>query len=144
MLYQYPYHQPDKHCDHRPLLATTMIILQGVVYYIKCISGKKECARAHYVGRAWTSDSTKYPMRLRWSVHKSHFKTNYNGCKLTTHLLDFHKGEDAQALMKVVILEQSSSLQELIDLEVKWTRRLFCYVPTGLNIREEDNNMNYQ
>ena len=109
----------------------------GVVYYAVCGSGKRCCSSAHYVGRAWTSDGKVYPMRHRWTVHKSHFRTKFNGCKLTDHLLKFHKGEDPQQFLKVVILEQSSSFDELTQLEIKWTRRLFCYQPTGLNDREE-------
>ena len=109
----------------------------GVIYYIKCCSGNPFCTKAHYVGRAWTSDGKVYPMRHRWTVHKSHFRTKFNGCKLTDHLLKFHKGEDPQQFLKVVILEQSSSFDELTQLEIKWTRRLFCYQPTGLNDREE-------
>ena len=76
-------------------------------------------------------------MRHRWTVHKSHHKTGYNGCKLTDHLAQFHKGEDPQRFLKVVILEQTSSFEELIKLEIKWTRKLFAYKPTGLNEREE-------
>ena len=109
----------------------------GVIYYVRCFSGNPCCSRAHYVGRAWSTDGKIFPMRHRWTVHKSHFKAKFNGCKLTDHLLKFHKGEDPQLLLKVVILEQSSSFDELVKLEVKWTRRLFCYYPTGLNDREE-------
>ena len=113
----------------------------GVVYYALCTSGKSYCTRAHYVGRAWTSDAKIFPMRQRWAVHKSHHKTSFNGCKLTDHLLQFHKGEDPQKFVKIVILEQTSSFEELVELEIKWTRRLFAYKPTGLNDREEDQSL---
>ena len=76
-------------------------------------------------------------MPARWSTHKSHFKTKYNGCNLTDHLLKFHQGEDPQKFVKVMILEQAATLDEVLALEVKWTRKLFAYHPTGLNSREE-------
>ena len=79
-------------------------------------------------------------MRLRWSNHKYHFKTNFNGCKLTEHLLRFHKGEDPQQILKVTILDQADTLEETLDLELKWTRRLFAFHPTGLNERTEEQN----
>ena len=110
----------------------------GVIYHIVCNSGKQQCKNAHYVGRAFTNGSDKYPMRLRWSNHKYHFRTNYNGCKMTDHLLKFHKGEDPQSFLKVTLLQQAETLQETLQLEVKWTRRLYAYIPTGLNEREED------
>ena len=55
----------------------------GVVYYAICRSGKKHCAKTHYVGRTWATDNQKFPMRLRWSNHKHHAKIAYNKCKLT-------------------------------------------------------------
>ena len=77
-------------------------------------------------------------MRLRWSVHKSHFKNNFDQCKLTNHLLRFHKGEDPQTFLKVVIVDVADTLQELLELELIWTRRLFAFYPNGLNVREEE------
>ena len=109
----------------------------AVVYHAICTSGKPHCKLAHYVGRAFTSDPTKAPMPARWSVHKSHFKSKYNGCNLTDHLLKFHQGEDPQTFVKIMILEKGTTLEEILALEVKWTRKLFAYQPTGLNSREE-------
>ena len=111
----------------------------GVVYHARCNSGRKECSLAHYVGRAFTSDPDKFPMRLRWTTHKSHFKHNFNGCKLTEHLLTYHKGEDAQNIVKVMILDTAESLEEVLKLELIWTRKLFAFWPSGLNIREEES-----
>ena len=110
----------------------------GVVYHIVCHSGKEQCKNAHYVGRLFTNNNHKFPMRLRWSTHKSHFRTGFNGCKMTDHLLKFHKGENPQTFLKVTILQQANTLEETLNLEIKWTRRLFAYTPTGLNEREED------
>ena len=110
----------------------------GVIYYAKCSSGRKECSLAHYVGRAYSNDPDKFPMRLRWTTHKSHFRHSYNGCKLTEHLLTFHKGEDAQDLIKIMILDTADSLEEVLQLELMWTRKLFAFWPCGLNIREEE------
>ena len=115
----------------------------GVVYYAMCTSGHPYCKKAHYVGRAWTSDNKVFPMRHRWTVHKHHFKISFNGCKLTDHLIKFHKGEDPQKFLKFIILQETSSFEELVELEVKWTRKLFCYQPTGLNDREEKNYRNF-
>ena len=111
----------------------------GVVYHAKCSSGRKECALAHYVGRAFTNDQHKFPMRLRWTTHKSHFKHNYNGCKLTEHLLTYHKGEDAQDIIKLTIVDTAETLEEVLKLELMWTRKLFAFWPSGLNIREEES-----
>ena len=91
-----------------------------------------------------TSENKIFPMRHRWTVHKSHFKTSYNGCKLTDHLIKFHKGEEPQNFLKVVILQEASSLEELLELEIKWTRKLFCYHPSGLNEREERTLQSFQ
>ena len=57
---------------------------------------------------------------------------------MTDHLLKFHKGEDPQSFLKVTLLQQAETLHETLQLEVKWTRRLYAYIPTGLNEREED------
>ena len=111
----------------------------GVVYYAVCQSGKRCCSSAHYVGRAWTSDSDKYPMRLRWANHKHHAKIRYNKCKMTEHLFNFHKGEDPQSFVKITLLDQAETLEEITQLELIWTRKLFAFSPTGLNVREEDN-----
>ena len=111
----------------------------GVVYHAICTSGRKECSLAHYVGRAYTNDPHKFPMRMRWTTHKSHFKHGFNGCKLTEHLLTFHKGEDAQDLIKVMILDSAQTLEEVLHLELTWTRKLFAFWPSGLNIREEES-----
>ena len=112
----------------------------GVVYYAVCKSGRSSCSAAHYVGRAWTSKDEKFPMRLRWSNHKHHAKILYNNCKLTEHLINFHKGEDPQSFVKITLLDQADTLEETVRLELIWTRKLFAFRPTGLNVREEDNS----
>ena len=56
---------------------------------------------------------------------------------MTDHLLKFHQGEDPQTFVKIMILEKGTTLEEILALEVKWTRKLFAYQPTGLNSREE-------
>ena len=78
-------------------------------------------------------------MRLRWTTHKSHFKHNFNGFKLTEHLLTYHKGEDAQDIIKLTILDTAETLEEVLKLELMWTRKLFAFWPSGLNIREEES-----
>ena len=110
----------------------------GVVYYAVCHSGEKHCQTAHYVGRVWSSNSEKFPMRLRWSNHKHHVKISYNRCKMTEHLVRFHKNEDPQLFVKITLLDQADTLQETINLELMWTRKLFAFQPTGLNVRVED------
>jgi len=76
-------------------------------------------------------------MRLRWAVHKSHAKKKVDQCKLADHLIKFHKNENPQHFLKVTVLEQTSTLKETLENEKIWTRRLFVYWPTGLNVREE-------
>ena len=71
-------------------------------------------------------------------THKCHFNTNFNGCKLTEHLLRFHKGEDPQTFIKITLLDRADTLEEGLDLELKWTRRLFAFYPSGLNERKEE------
>ena len=110
-----------------------------MVYHATCNSGRKECALVHYVGRAFTNDPDKFPMRLRWTTHQSHFKHNFNGCKLTEHLLTNHKGEDAQYIIKVMILDTAETLEDVLKLELMWTCKLFDFWPSGLNIREEES-----
>ena len=109
----------------------------GVVYHISCKSGKDHCRLAHYVGRAWTSDNSKYPMPLRWSNHKSHHKMNVDKCQLTDHLIKYHKEEDPQLFLKIQILKQANTLEDTLSLESWWRRRLFSFRPTGLNVRED-------
>ena len=58
---------------------------------------------------------------------------------MTEHLIQFHKGEDTQSLVKITLLDEAETLQETLRLELIWTRRLFAFKPTGLNTREEDN-----
>ena len=111
----------------------------GVVYHIVCTSTSSHCQYAQYVGRAWTSNNTVNPMAARWSNHKSHFKHGFNGCRLTDHLLKFHKGDDPQKILRIKILQSANTLEELKRLELIWTRRLFSFEPTGLNVREEED-----
>ena len=40
--------------------------------------------------------------------------------------------------LKIVILQSAATFEETKKLELYWTRKLFAFVPTGLNIREED------
>ena len=112
----------------------------GVIYHIVCTSTSSHCQYAQYVGRAWTSNSSVIPMAARWSNHKSHFKHAVNGCRLTNHLLKFHRCEDPQKLLKIKILQSANTLEELKRLEIIWTRRLFSFEPTGLNVREEEDD----
>ena len=57
---------------------------------------------------------------------------------MTNYLLNFHKGEDPQKLVKIQILQSAPNVEAARQLELIWTRRLFAFKPTGLNIREED------
>ena len=41
------------------------------------------------------------------------------------------------AVLDITLLEAANSPEEAKTLEVQWTRRLFAFKPTGLNIREE-------
>ena len=110
----------------------------AVVYHIVCTADKPECRLAHYVGMASTSDyPAVYPMRARWSNHKSHSRKKVNKCQLVNHLLTFHRGEDPQQFLKITLLEAADTPEEARILEVQWTRRLFSFKPTGLNVREE-------
>ena len=110
----------------------------AIVYHIACTADKPECRLAHYVGMASTSDyPTVFPMRARWSNHKSHSKKKVNKCNLVNHLLTFHRGEDPQRFLKITLLEAADSKEEAKVLEVQWTRKLFAFKPTGLNTREE-------
>ena len=125
---------------YRPNLPHSVNCRTGpaVVYHAVCHSGRSECSLAHYVGRAFSNDSGKFPMRLRWSTHKSYHKTSFNGCRLTQHLLRFHKGEDPQTFVKIKIIDKADTLEEVLRLELMWTRKLFAFEPTGLNVREEE------
>ena len=110
----------------------------GLVYHITCSSKNPECKHAHYVGRAWSSNNDVHPMAARWSNHKSHFKMDRIGCSLTDHLRKYHKNQDPQRFLKIVILQSAATFEETKKLELYWTRKLFAFVPTGLNVREED------
>ena len=111
----------------------------AIVYYIVCNSKRPECALAHYVGMASSTDESVYPMHARWSNHKSHFKRKKNFCQLVNHLLCFHRGEDPQKILKITILQSADTPEEALSLETKWTRRLFAFRPSGLNVREEND-----
>ena len=111
----------------------------AVIYHLVCKSGRKECKLAHYVGRASTTNPNTLAMASRWANHKSHFKHGRDNCAMTTHLLRYHKGEDPQQLLKIQILETAPSLEASKSLEIKWIRKLFAFFPSGLNIREEDD-----
>ena len=77
-------------------------------------------------------------MPARWSNHKSHFKMGHNGCRLTDHLHKYHRKQDPQQLLKIVVLQSAATFEETKKLELYWTRKLFAFVPTGLNVREEE------
>ena len=113
-----------------------------VIYHLVCTSQKSECSLAHYVGRAFVSDPSKYPMPSRWSCHKYHHRKGHLNCEMTKHLFNFHRGEDAQKFVKIQIIQTAKTLEEAIDLELVWQRRLFAFKPTGLCVREEDNSEN--
>ena len=113
----------------------------ALVYHLQCNSGKKECANAHYVGSASTSNPKIKPMALRWSNHKSHHKHTRNQCTMTEHLITFHKNENAQDLIKITLLEACDP-QILKLVETKWCYKLFSFTPSGLNVREEANISN--
>ena len=109
----------------------------AIVYHLVCTSGRKECQLAHYVGRASTSSQTVKAMGSRWANHKSHFKKGHEFCAMTTHLLNYHRGEDPQKFITIQILQSCANVELAKQLEIIWTRKLYAYYPTGLNIREE-------
>ena len=108
-----------------------------IIYHLTCNSGRRECHKAHYTGRASTSDPKRKPMSDRWANHKSHFRHNVVKCTFTSHLLAFHKGEDPQKFVTIQILQTAPSLDRAKLLEKEWTMKLFSFVPTGLNVRDE-------
>ena len=110
----------------------------AIVYHLVCRSKRKECQLAHYVGRASSTDQARLPMASRWANHKSHFKCGKDFCAMTSHLLDFHKGEDPQDFVSIQILQSAPTIEAAKPLELWWTRRLFAFYPSGLNLREEE------
>ena len=111
----------------------------AVVYHLVCNSGRKECRLAHYVGRASSSSTKVQAMASRWANHKSHFRKGHEFCTMTSHLLNFHRGEDPQKFISIQILQSAPNVEEAKKLELIWTRRLFAFHPSGLNLREEDD-----
>ena len=81
-------------------------------------------------------------MGVRWSNHKSHHKRGYDNCKMTNHLITCHKGEAAQDLVTITILEACSSADVAKERETQWCYKLFSFQPCGLNVREEANLSN--
>ena len=73
------------------------------------------------------------------AAEKSHFKHKKNTCQLVNHLLCFHKGQDPQKILKITLLEAANPPEEARSKETSWTRRLFAFRPTGLNVREEES-----
>ena len=69
-------------------------------------------------------------MRFFWD-------TLYIHIYMTSHLLAFHKGEDPQKFVQIQILQSAPDLETAKKLEKEWTMKLFCFLPTGLNLREE-------
>ena len=110
----------------------------AVIYHAICTADRPHCKLAHYVGRAFTSDPSKYAMATRWANHKSHHKKGVNKCELSNHLQAFHKGEDPQTFVKLQILEAAPTFEDVLPLEMKWIRKLFSLRPSGLNIRKEE------
>ena len=88
-------------------------------------------------GRASTLVQSKRAMAGRWSNHKSQFKNNHNFCAMTSHLLAFHKGEDPQKFVQIQILHSAPDLETAKKLEKEWTMKQFCFLPSGLNLRDE-------
>ena len=108
-----------------------------IIYHLQCKWGRGECSRAHYTGRASILVQSKRAMAGGWSNHKSHFKNNHYLCAMTSHLLAFHKGEDPQKFVQIQILHSTPDLETAKKLEKEWTIKLFCFLPTGLNLRDE-------
>ena len=111
-----------------------------IIYHLTCNSGLRGCERAHYTGRAGTNDSAKKPMSLRWANHKSHANNKHDFCTFTSHLMTFHSGQDPQQFVNIQILQTANTLDAAKELERVWTQKLFCYVPSGINIREESED----
>ena len=111
----------------------------ALIYHLVCRSNRKECQLAHYVGRASTTVPTTKVMSSRWANHKSHFRNGHDFCAMTSHLLRFHRGEDPQQFVTIQILQTAPNMEEAKPLEKLWTRKLFAFTPTGLNLREEDD-----
>ena len=110
----------------------------AVIYHIVCKADKPQCKLAHYVGRAYSSDPSVYPMHARWSNHKSHFKNGHLFCEFTKHLTKYHRGEDPQQFCKIQLLEVVNSMEEAISRELYWQRKLFAFWPSGLCVRKEE------
>ena len=110
----------------------------ALIYHLVCRSDRKECQLAHYVGRASTTVPTTKVMASRWANHKSHFNKGHDFCAMTSHLLRFHRGEDPQQFVTIQILQTAPNMEDAKPLELLWTRKLFAFIPSGLNIREED------
>ena len=103
----------------------------AVVYQLICKSGRPECVREHYVGMASTINVNKSPMAVRWANHKSHHTHGRNLC------MACHKGENAQDLVTLTILEACYTQEVVKEKETIWYHRLFSFCPTGFNKREE-------
>ena len=110
----------------------------GVIYHIVCQANNPHCKLAHYVGRAYSSDASVYPMRARWLNHKSHSKHSHKNCEMTKHSLKYHRGENPQNFLKVQLLEAVNSLEEAKDRELYWQRKLFAFWPSGVCVRKEE------
>jgi len=60
---------------------------------------------------------------------------------MTDHMMSFHRGEDPQKFIKIQILQALPDEQSAKVQEVWWQRRLFSFSPTGLNVRDESENL---
>ena len=90
------------------------------------------------MGRVSSSSTKVQAIASRWANHKSHFRKGRDFCTMTTHLLNFHRGEDPQKFISIQILQSAPSVDEANKLELIWTKRVFAFHPSGLNLREED------
>ena len=138
-----PFVQSPSLPGYKVKIPTTVSCSSGpsVVYYMVCKSGRPECARAHYVGMASEPPNKSKAMGARWSVHKYQHKNGIDQCRMTKHLITCHKGESAQDLISITILEACQTPDIARERETVWCYRLFSFYPCGLNIREERKNL---
>ena len=60
---------------------------------------------------------------------------------MTEHLIICHPDEDPQKFVKITILEQCSDQATAREREAVWAFKLFSYIPSGLNIRDETSKI---
>ena len=86
---------------------------------------------------ASTTKVNNYPMSLWWVNHKSNHTHGRNLCMMADHLMSCHKGENAQDLVTLTILEACQTLEVANEKKTVWSLRVFSFYSTGLNKREE-------